>query len=284
MNTREWLRFLRIPNAVTAAVDVLAGALVAGCPWSLGLGVAAAGSASLYAGGIALNDVMDAERDAREHPERALPSGRLSRAVALRTAILLLGLGVLPAALAPERLPVVLVMLTGIVLYDLLPDTIPWLQALALGTVRGCNILSGALLAESPLDPRVAAACAGYGILILVLTRASQCEGTGRSVRIHGRFLFWAFLLPFALWLNPDTLGAHLPEFAATLALAAFPLYTAWRVDSSPAELVRTTLRLIIPWMALLLWCSGHALDALLIAGFALLQLAAIRCLQFRAS
>lgn len=284
MNARDWLRFLRAPNAVTAAVDVLAGGLACGSSWSLDLAAAAAGSACLYMGGIALNDAMDAERDATEHPERAIPSGKLSHEAALRAAILLLGIGVLPLALASERIPAVLVMLTGIIIYDILPDRFPWLQACALGTVRGCNLLSGALLLNVPLDPRMAAACAGYGMLILILTRASQCEGTGKSVRLHGKFLFWAFLVPYAVWLNPATDIDQLPEFGVTLALAAFPLYTAWRLDSTPAELVRTTLRLIIPWMVLLVWCSGHGLDAIVVAMFAGLQLALARVTQFKTS
>ncbi len=86
---RAFLELIRPPNTVTALADVLAGAAVAGgfaiyfgeaglsiepaLIWLLLAGV------GLYAGGITFNDVFDASLDARERPERAIPSGRVTR-------------------------------------------------------------------------------------------------------------------------------------------------------------------------------------------------------------
>ena len=77
---RGYLELLRPPNVMTAVADVLAGYAVAGLsnwaalPWLLGA------TACLYAGGVVLNDFFDRHLDARERPERPLPSGRVPAA------------------------------------------------------------------------------------------------------------------------------------------------------------------------------------------------------------
>ncbi len=54
-------------------------------------------TSGLYAGGVVLNDVYDAELDAAERPERAIPSGRISKQNALIFGALLLILGIIAA-------------------------------------------------------------------------------------------------------------------------------------------------------------------------------------------
>jgi 4-hydroxybenzoate polyprenyltransferase len=92
---RACLELLRIPNLFTAPADVLAGFLCAGgaagdwrTPAVLGLA-----SLFLYGGGVVLNDVCDAAHDARERPERPIPSGRIPRGRALLLACVLLAVG-----------------------------------------------------------------------------------------------------------------------------------------------------------------------------------------------
>src|SRR4051794_10139688 len=72
---RAYLALLRPANVVTALADVLAGAAVAGEPWSASLPWLLASTACLYAGGVVLNDVADRTIDAAERPERPIPSG-----------------------------------------------------------------------------------------------------------------------------------------------------------------------------------------------------------------
>src|SRR5262245_32937610 len=60
--------------------------------------VAAAG-AIVYAGGVVLNDVADAERDATLHPSRPIPSGAVSRSSANTFGLALLVGGAALAAL-----------------------------------------------------------------------------------------------------------------------------------------------------------------------------------------
>ena len=79
-----WL--VRAPAALTVLGDTLAGAAAAGRPLRgrrLALPVA---SAALYWAGMALNDYADRAVDARERPERPIPSGQISPGQALAVA------------------------------------------------------------------------------------------------------------------------------------------------------------------------------------------------------
>jgi 4-hydroxybenzoate polyprenyltransferase len=116
---RAYLELLRPANVATALADVLAGFAVAGLveraalPWLLGA------TACLYGGGIVLNDVCDRHLDARERPERPIPSGRVPAAHAAALAAVLLLSGVLLAAAANATAARVAAALAGlVVLYD----------------------------------------------------------------------------------------------------------------------------------------------------------------------
>ena len=79
-NLPPWLELLRLPNVFTAIADVLAGFLFFHAsfePWQICALVVGA-STMLYLSGMVLNDVMDREVDARERPERPIPSSRIS--------------------------------------------------------------------------------------------------------------------------------------------------------------------------------------------------------------
>jgi 4-hydroxybenzoate polyprenyltransferase len=94
---------VRLPNLFTAPPDVvlgaaLASAAVGGVPLDNVVGLVVA-SMLLYAGGTTLNDYFDAEEDARERPERPIPSGDVSRGGALALGVVLLSGGVVVALL-----------------------------------------------------------------------------------------------------------------------------------------------------------------------------------------
>src|SRR5262245_15685966 len=100
LRLRDYIELIRPANVVTAFADVLAGYALAGLqnpgtlPWLL------PATASLYAGGIVLNDYFDRDLDRVERPERPIPSGRISgRSAAALGAVLLIA-GVLFAAQA----------------------------------------------------------------------------------------------------------------------------------------------------------------------------------------
>ncbi|WP_162795796.1 UbiA family prenyltransferase, partial [Nonomuraea lactucae] len=77
---QAFVELVRAPAALSVPGDLLAGAAAAGRPVDPGL---VAGSACLYWAGMALNDYADRDVDARERPERPIPSGRVSPGLAL---------------------------------------------------------------------------------------------------------------------------------------------------------------------------------------------------------
>ena len=77
----SYLKLFRFPLVFTAIADSAAGYLVAcgGRPDPLVLALLAVASSGLYMFGMAGNDLADAERDRALHPERVLPSGRITK-------------------------------------------------------------------------------------------------------------------------------------------------------------------------------------------------------------
>ncbi len=83
---RAYVELLRLPAVFTAMADVALGFLFTHPtlePWRIFVALWLA-SSSLYLAGMVLNDVFDAQLDARERPERPIPSGRIARAVGRR--------------------------------------------------------------------------------------------------------------------------------------------------------------------------------------------------------
>jgi hypothetical protein len=79
----DLVELVRAPAALSVPGDALAGAAAAGTLGRRTVGLAAA-SVCLYWAGMSANDWADREIDAKERPERPIPSGR--RLGALRSA------------------------------------------------------------------------------------------------------------------------------------------------------------------------------------------------------
>ena len=95
-------RLIRLPNVFTAISNILMGFLfVRGelQPWSM-FGFLALSSSALYSAGMVLNDLNDVEVDRQLRPQRPLPSGDLSMALARKLGWGLLLVGVMFAALS----------------------------------------------------------------------------------------------------------------------------------------------------------------------------------------
>src|SRR5687767_9745488 len=97
-----YLRMMRPANIVTSVADVLAGIAIAGYFTNLPLVTISfypivllcLSTIGLYGGGIVFNDVFDAELDKKERPERAIPSGLVSKSEATAFGIFLLLWGI----------------------------------------------------------------------------------------------------------------------------------------------------------------------------------------------
>jgi len=148
---RAYLDLVRLPNLFTAAADVLAGFLYSGGKleqWTELVGLVAA-SVFLYAGGVALNDVCDVERDRVERPGRPIPSGRISRRTAWRLSMGLLIIGFGFAALISTRAAMIAgLLIIAIVHYDaVLKSTL--VAPAVMGLCRAVNLALGMHAAES---------------------------------------------------------------------------------------------------------------------------------------
>lgn len=193
-----WLRLLRLPTVFTALGNVLCGVFVSHADQSLSETASAAwfwlllaSSAGLYLGGMVLNDVFDADLDARERPERPIPSGQIGpRSAALFGWGLLLsgvvcavgaglsaGTGYVPAAIAMG-------LAVAVVLYDaVLKNTL--LAPVGMGVCRCLNILLGAGCAggwsDVLADPQLTIAVA-LGVYVFGVTWFARHE-TGQAPR-----------------------------------------------------------------------------------------------------
>ena len=175
---RAYGQLVRLPNLVTAMADSVAGYFFAGgslTHWPTIVGLAVA-SVSLYAGGVALNDVCDAGRDARARPDRPIPAGLIARQHAGVVAVALLVSGCLFAAMTSQRaLPVALLLATAIVLYDTVTKSTP-IAPFMMGLCRTLNLALGITVATATLTAAHGLASAAIGLYVTSVTVFARSE------------------------------------------------------------------------------------------------------------
>jgi 4-hydroxybenzoate polyprenyltransferase len=204
-NLFAWLQLLRLANVLTAVADVAMGYLVThgSLQPPAHFALLAAGSCLLYLSGMVLNDVFDAEVDARERPQRPIPSSRVSLTAATAVGWAMLASGVLVAwfvsFIAGDWRPgaVATLLAVCVVLYDAVLKCTP-LAPLAMGACRTLNVLLGMSLAPlaaesaSPYDKLGTTAtwliALGIGLYIVGVTVFARTEAraTSRSRLIGG--------------------------------------------------------------------------------------------------
>ncbi|MDY0220341.1 MAG: UbiA family prenyltransferase [Desulfobacterium sp.] len=242
---KDYLELIRLPGMFTAHGDVLAGFLIAGAGfkkinillWLL------LSSSCLFSAGMALNDYFDHGIDARERPQRPIPSGRISRSSALALGVGLLAAGVFFAFFAGTRpFYVSLALTASILLYDALLKDIAFLGPLTMASCRYFNLLMALSILPFKgwaLVPLIT------GTYILGVTTLSQKEAQGGKAVVNIGFcalcvgmtsLIYYFLflqgvllnfsgaflaIVFALFLSKQTLNLlenHRPkDFQATM-------------------------------------------------------------------
>ncbi|XVV15789.1 SCO3242 family prenyltransferase [Actinoplanes sp. CA-131856] len=144
MGLRDLAELVRAPAALSVPGDIMAGGAAAGGLRRSTPGLMAA-SVCLYWGGMAANDWADRELDARERPERPIPSGRVPPRQALLTAAGLTAAGVGLAALAGGRraLAVAAPLAAAVWAYDVWAKNTPAGPAV-MAACRGLDVLLGA--------------------------------------------------------------------------------------------------------------------------------------------
>lgn len=153
---------MRPANIITAVADVLAGAAIGGLFISstftnidelrpvLFLVLSTMG---LYGGGVVFNDVFDADLDAIERPERAIPSGLISKKQASILGISLLTLGIIFAFSVHVTAGLLAISISiAALVYDQWGKHQSILGPLNMGLCRGLNLLLGISLSLQTLE------------------------------------------------------------------------------------------------------------------------------------
>ena len=159
MKLKYYLQLMRPANLITAIADIMAGLSLANFAFStetlsiqtiLFLSISTIG---LYGGGVVFNDVFDAELDAVERPERAIPSGKVSKQNASILGILLLILGIFCAFLISfESMIIAIIVAILALFYDKFGKHYAILGPINMGFCRGGNLLLGMSVAVSALQ------------------------------------------------------------------------------------------------------------------------------------
>jgi 4-hydroxybenzoate polyprenyltransferase len=258
-----YLQIMRFPNIFTAIADVTAGCLIvlgSDVQWTPLIALAISTSA-IYAAGCVLNDICDRQIDAKERPERPIPSKRVSVKEAYMLTLLLFAVGILAAFLTGiHSFYIALVLILLVIAYDSLTKDIAVVGSLNMGACRACNILLGmspALQLETSfmLLPLITL------IYVTALTALSKFEvqgGLGR--RAIPVIMGWCVVILLVLWLKIYA-SLHSGMF---VYLALFILFTG------PA-LLRSVLKQQAKYIGLAvksLVLAIPILDAVYCAGF----------------
>lgn len=263
---KTYLQLVRPANVLTAVTDVLAGAALAGAlfqGYSSALLYLCFSTACLYAGGIVFNDFFDADLDAVERPERAIPSGKVSLRSAFFFGVLLFVAGVAAAfqvSSVSGYLAVGIVVLC--LLYDKFSKHHSFFGPVNMGLCRGVNLVLGmSLLPAAGLEYYYYAL---FPVLyIAAITAISRGEVHGGSRRV----LYMAGLLYLAVsavqlgtaWRQGEYVSA-LPFVLLHLYLICKPLLAAVKAPVGPniSKAVKAGVLGLIAMNAAWISVSGH--------------------------
>ena len=221
---RTWARLLRLPNLFTVPGDAVAGFLLGSggaFGWDMAAGVGAV--LCLYAGGLLLNDFFDRETDARERPERPIPSGAVHPTAVLVAGLVLLFGGVAVAWLGGGREPGIVagLLAVAVVAYDAGLKRLRWLGPVVMGSCRAGSVLLGGSLAGGLGATGVLLAAGVALAYTAALTVLAFGEAGGRPV---GRAAF----VPAAVLVAAGVVAASLLRLdGAERLLAIAPLLLA---------------------------------------------------------
>lgn len=264
---------MRPANIVTAWADILVGFAASGAiaflnqtlTGSATLAWLLLATTGLYGGGVVFNDVFDAELDAKERPERPIPSDRASRQGAIAFGSLLLVVGIV-AALQVSWLSgaIAATIAFAALLYDAFGKHHSILGPVNMGICRGGNLLLGVSAVPAMLGERWFLALIPI-TYIAAVTAISQGEvhGGKASTGITALLFVGAVIVSIlALGLLPDYQVLAALPFILLFAGRVLPAFVKAAREPTP-DLIRVAVKAGV--------LSLIVLDATVAAGFATL-------------
>ncbi|GAB3746510.1 UbiA-like protein EboC [Spirosoma pomorum] len=233
------LSLTRPANLVTAIADVLAGMAIAGYfllpnPAPAPVGLLCLATVGLYGGGVVFNDVFDAELDAIERPERAIPSGVVSKNAATILGAILFGIGIVASFgvnLVAGGLAIAITVAS--LVYDKYGKHHNLFGPVNMGLCRGLNLLLGISILPEQVLPWawVGLVPIVYIGAITMISRGEVHGGSSTTLRLAG--LLYALVIGClaALAQSRQQLGTALP-FLILFGYYIFP--PLWRAVSEP--------------------------------------------------
>lgn len=274
---RGYFELMRPANIVTAWADILVGFAASGSgiifaqlingdadfavliplAWLL------LATTGLYGGGIVFNDVFDADLDAKERPNRAIPSGRVSlkNAIFLGSIMFAIGIGTAFQVSWLSGAIAIFIALSAL-LYNSLAKHHPFFGPLNMGLCRGSNLLLGVSAVPAIIRERWYLALIPV-IYIAAITAISQGEvhGGKKITGVLALVLITIVLTALlALGILPEYTAIAALPFAVLLAIRVLPNFV--KAAREPlAENIRNAVKIGV--------LSLIVLDATIASGFA---------------
>ena len=233
------LSLTRPANLVTAIADVLAGMAIGGYfiipnPPPVAVGWLSLATVCLYGGGVVFNDVFDAELDAIERPERPIPSGIVSKNVAMLLGVLLLMVGISTSFVVNQTAGFLAIGIAAASLvYDRFGKHHNWLGPVNMGLCRGLNLLLGISILPDQVWPWVWVGLVpiAYIAAITMISRGEVHGGSSTTLRVAGLLYALVIGCVAALAQRQQQLGTALP-FLLLFGYYIFP--PLWRAVKEP--------------------------------------------------
>ena len=234
-----YLQLTRPANVITAIADIWAGFAIAGAwdymatNWIYGdqqfwwnLLWLSLSTIGLYAGGVAFNDIADAELDSIERPERPIPSGRASKSKATIMSLALLIFGVLAAAQVNFIAALIAASVAVLaVVYDYWGKHQRILGPINMGLCRSGNLLLGISVAPEVLEKiwPIAILPLVYVAAITMISRG-EVHGKNRKALFAGGIMYGSiFVAIFGLAYLESPGYLQVIPFLALLGYMLFP-------------------------------------------------------------
>ncbi|WP_424001544.1 UbiA-like protein EboC [Maribacter sp. IgM3_T14_3] len=269
---KGYLQLMRPANLPTAAADILAGITIVLYLQNIDvmtfLGeqggdvfLLVFSSVALYAGGVVFNDVFDAELDAVERPERAIPSGRVPKrkAIYFGTVLMLIGIALaFKCTLLSGMISVVLTI--AILAYDGYFKQFGFVGPLNMGICRGLNLLLGMSILGSLTHWYISLVPVVYIFAITLISRG-EVHGNNKKHIVWAGILYAIVVLSIALIVmqQKDNVLVLLPFLLLFGFLIYSPLIKAYK-ENSPKNIKKAVMGGVLSLVVMnACWVAGFS-------------------------